>query len=186
MSRYKSRGKPKVAPTTMHKVNGEPWKARHGRRLGVAMHEEGFASLFCEQHKIAFKITNNGHHWQFRREEWKADWWPVSAHLVLNQAWAKGIHCQDVRQVVSELRHHGWANEENFKRYQPEDGGFLTPTEMRDQIIHRLETPSEIYKPFKRQPKPILGWRGWFLRVIAKLFGIYIWASTDLPLEDES
>lgn len=48
-------------------------------------------------------VTNHGHHWQFRRADIQADWWPSRAKFVINKDFAKGHHVHDWKQAQTQL-----------------------------------------------------------------------------------
>ena len=85
-------------------VYGEEPGARHDRRLRAALESESRVRAWCGNAGVDLSITNEGHHWHFRRGGAAADWWPSSAKLVLDQRWAEGIHIHDTHQLLRELK----------------------------------------------------------------------------------
>jgi hypothetical protein len=57
-------------------------------------------SVWCKNNGLTLHVTNRGHHWQVRRDGFKADWWPSSAKLVIQGRWQQGIHAHDYQQVI--------------------------------------------------------------------------------------
>ncbi len=89
-------GRSSVVP---YKV-GEGARRRHYRRLHANLGYETAVQKWCAEHGFAMRITNEGHHWQLRKGQFVAEWWPSSAKLVLNKAWQRGIHCHDYKQAL--------------------------------------------------------------------------------------
>ena len=80
---------------------------RHRRRFNVALTSEFLLQAWCSHRGLTLTITNNGHHWTFRRSgRTFAQWWPASAKVVLGFNWRGGIHCHDWIQVAKVLYQH--------------------------------------------------------------------------------
>lgn len=92
-------GKSELVP---YKHN-EDVKRRHMRRLGHALKNKSEVGEWCQERYIQFKVTNSGHHWQFRRENVNCDWWPSSAKFIHNQKFKKGLHVHDFQQLTDRL-----------------------------------------------------------------------------------
>lgn len=97
----RSAGRSRLIPFTP----GDAPEERHQRRLeynltaGRAKVEEWCAAL-----AITLTVTDEGHHWQFRRADgWIAEWWPSSAKLVIAKQYDRGVHVHDWTQAVREL-----------------------------------------------------------------------------------
>ena len=80
--------------------HGESAKTRHRRRLGKNLSEEKIVRQWCTNNGFALRITNDGHHWQFVKNDFLAEWWPSSAKLVIDKQWHDGIHCHDHGQAI--------------------------------------------------------------------------------------
>jgi hypothetical protein len=73
---------------------------RHTRRLHSNLRYEAEVSEWCRRRGFALRITNQGHHWQLKKDRFLAEWWPSSAKLVINKQWNRGYHCHDFRQAM--------------------------------------------------------------------------------------
>jgi len=76
---------------------------RHDRRKRENLAHCEVLEQFCREHGIEFKITNEGHHWQFRKDATLVEWWPSSAKIVINKRWHQGIHTHDWEQAKKVL-----------------------------------------------------------------------------------
>jgi hypothetical protein len=56
--------------------------------------------LWCAQHGLTLRVSNEGHHWQITDGVFLAEWWPSSAKLVIGKRWHSGIHCHDHKQAL--------------------------------------------------------------------------------------
>lgn len=86
-------------------VPEEPAMQRHKRRLEFNLKAEEWAREQATYLGLTLKVTNEGHHWQFRSADrsFKADWWPSSAKLVLMSRFNKGIHVHDHEAAMEEI-----------------------------------------------------------------------------------
>lgn len=84
-------------------IPGEPWRQRHERRKRAANDCSDRLQNWAQGRGVSLTITNEGHHYQFRRGDHRADWWPSSAKLVLDEQWRNGIHVHDYQAVVEIL-----------------------------------------------------------------------------------
>lgn len=81
-------------------VDGESFKDRHWRRLGMNAEQADAMREWCSKRGVKLSITNNGMHWQFQCPEGVLiEWWPSSAKLVIDKRWAHGIHVHDWTQA---------------------------------------------------------------------------------------
>lgn len=87
-------------------VEGEPPMQRHARRLEFNLKAQEWVREQTEKMGLALRVTNEGHHWQFRGigYDFKADWWPSSAKLVLNSRFNSGIHVHDYERAMQEIQ----------------------------------------------------------------------------------
>ncbi len=93
-------GRSRIAPY----IQGEEPSHRHFRRKRTAEATRADVEAWCRHQGLRLKISNDGHHWQFRNARGQlAEWWPSSAKLVLLQQYSRGIHCHDWRQVTGIL-----------------------------------------------------------------------------------
>lgn len=104
MKDVKSAGRSKLVPFK----HTESYQNRHKRRLTINLLHQNELEGWCRQYGIEFNIGNEGHHWQFRGQKRRADWWPSSGKLVINARWNRGIHCHDYTQVIVQLKSHGF------------------------------------------------------------------------------
>lgn len=87
-------------------IYGEPAKTRHDRRKEAALLHQGRVKQWCDNRGVTFTLGNDDHHWSFRKGKERADWWPSTAKLVLNQRWNEGLHCHDAAQMLRVLAGH--------------------------------------------------------------------------------
>lgn len=78
-------------------------KARHAARLQANLSGRASVEGWCSGRGVGLRITNGGHHWQFRRGAKLVEWWPSSAKLVMNKRWNHGIHTHGYDQVLRML-----------------------------------------------------------------------------------
>jgi hypothetical protein len=78
-------------------------KTRHQRRYFFNLQHQKIVEQWCKENEISLHVKNEGHHWIFVREQQRAEWWPSSAKMVINQQWRKGIHIHDYQQAIFEL-----------------------------------------------------------------------------------
>lgn len=84
---------------------GEDASTRHSRRLGTNLRRQQEVRRWCHENGISLRITNDGHHWQFIKTSFVAEWWPSSAKLVINKRWDDGVHCHDHCQAMKIIAH---------------------------------------------------------------------------------
>jgi len=89
---------------------------RHYRRLDSNLSAREEMEWFCHKHNIKFRVRNDGHHWQFKKNDKLIEWWPSSAKLVVFQQWDRGVHVFDWQQVQRLLVQHGFAYEEPIRQ----------------------------------------------------------------------
>lgn len=82
---------------------GEQPAKRHARRLYTNLKFQAKVRAWAKSHGIELKISNKGHHWRFILRDNVAEWWPSSAKLVINKAYAAGIHVHDYKQLMKQL-----------------------------------------------------------------------------------
>ncbi len=68
MAKYRDRYKAPNSPICPF-VPGESPDHRHYRRLTTNLNYADEVKKVCEQHNIICTITNEGHHWQFRKAQ---------------------------------------------------------------------------------------------------------------------
>lgn len=90
-------------PPKIKYLPGEPGSQRHQRRLDFAIGLIPLVKRWAAQEGIELVILNQNNHWIWRKGKQRADWWPSSAKLVLNQDFDNGIHAHDPGQVAREL-----------------------------------------------------------------------------------
>ncbi len=95
----RSVGRSKLVPF----IQGESAAARHERRKAENLRMSRALESWCRASGISFKISNEGHHWRFRKEGLFAEWWPSSAKLVRQGDYDRGIHVHDVNQAMKIL-----------------------------------------------------------------------------------
>lgn len=82
-------------------IAGEDPKERHARRAHEALiHVENATAKFSSI-GVRLSVKNDGQHWIMTKGNKRAEWWPSSAKLVINQRWQRGIHAHDWTQVFS-------------------------------------------------------------------------------------
>ena len=87
-------------------VASESWEERHRRRKQVALENKGEVEAWCRKHHWTLRVTNGGHHWQFRTDKNKLiEWFPSSGKLAIGQNWKEGIHCHDYQQLLKVLEY---------------------------------------------------------------------------------
>jgi hypothetical protein len=77
---------------------------RHTRRLDTNLCYQPHVREWCGKNAYTLLITNDGHHWQFKKGDFLAEWWPSSAKLVINKQWHSGIHCHDYQTGSADYR----------------------------------------------------------------------------------
>ncbi len=83
-------------------VPGEGASDRHARRLSVNVAEGRPAvEAWCQARGLRLRVNNGGHHWIIDRPGWRAEWWPSSAKLVIQQKWDRGVHVHDWQQALA-------------------------------------------------------------------------------------
>lgn len=92
-------GRSHVAPF----VPGEGPRERHERRKDTNLTYVDELKRWCDTHGWQFEVKNDHHHWIFRKEGTKVEWWPSTAKLVKNQKWTKAYHCHDYLQLETFL-----------------------------------------------------------------------------------
>jgi hypothetical protein len=100
MARYRDKSNCKHKATVSKRVKGETKDERHERRLRTAFNHKDELRAWCIAHGATFKIHNEGMHWQIKIGKMQFDWWPISAKLIINQKWQKGIHVHDYKQLI--------------------------------------------------------------------------------------
>lgn len=84
-------------------IPGEPYGARHERRLKRNLEYRERVKTWCHNRGVTLQIKNEGHHWIFLHDRNRADWWPSSAKLVFGCKYAKGVHVHDWRQAIEQI-----------------------------------------------------------------------------------
>lgn len=79
---------------------------RHDRRLAFNMGKRDLVRKWAEENGVELKISNNGHHWRFKRGRRNAEWWPSSAKMVLQRQYNADHHIYDHEQAIEVLRRH--------------------------------------------------------------------------------
>lgn len=102
-NRIRDARKAEIAPQVVQFDPTEHYADRHRRRLSTNLEFEPAVREWCEKHGVDLRVTNEGHHWQFRAGKMIAEWWPSSAKLVLNKHWRRGIHVHDIYQLFHTL-----------------------------------------------------------------------------------
>lgn len=85
---------------------GEDAGTRHARRLTFNLAAKHELEAWCRGRGVHFKVSNDGHHWRFKRAQLIAEWWPSSAKLVLQQRYENGVHVHDHMQAREILAKH--------------------------------------------------------------------------------
>ena len=85
-------------------VPGEDAADRHVRRAREAVDQAKPAMVAFARFGVTLTIMNFGGHWIMTHGSRRAEWWPSSAKLVVNQKWQRGIHAHDWTQVLNYLR----------------------------------------------------------------------------------
>jgi hypothetical protein len=76
-------------------------KVRHGKRLDAALADLSDCIAWGKAKGITIDVKNDGHHWQFRRDEkLVAQWWPSSAKFIYRSDFKNGIHAHGWDQVA--------------------------------------------------------------------------------------
>ncbi len=99
-SDVKNLGRSRIAP---YKEN-ETVSERHERRKNINAKRKRHLSTWCQINGIKIEIKNDNHHWILTRGKNRAEWYPSSAKLVINQQWNKGIHCHDYQKLIDYLK----------------------------------------------------------------------------------
>lgn len=88
---------------------GEAPESRHARRKKTNLDQgPAIVAAWASRVGVRFRITNDGHHWQFRYADLSVDWWPSTAKLVRNQRFPEGVHVYDYEQAMAiAARHFG-------------------------------------------------------------------------------
>lgn len=94
-----SMGKSKVIPYR----RWERFNDRHERRLKTNLLQQDEIASWCIHRGIALRVTNDGHHWQFRWHGHIGEWWPASAKFVIDKRWRNGIHVHDWQQLKAAI-----------------------------------------------------------------------------------
>ena len=92
------------------------------------------AIAWCESRGLDFKVSNGGHHWQFRQGTWSADWWPGSRKLYVGD---QKLSADTVRGVLEMIA--GNMPEPPAPEEPPFDGDG-DPTARVDSLESRLDT----------------------------------------------
>lgn len=99
LAKHRDKSKSPLATDSVYS-HDEGTEQRHARRQATAVHK-GRKRLedYCKAKGFSFDVTNEGLHWQIRHGLILIEWWPITAKMVVNKQWTKGIHVHDVRQL---------------------------------------------------------------------------------------
>ncbi len=99
--KYKDRRRTRSAVITP--IDGEDYRTRHKRRLDLNLSKQDFVAEEAAALGLTLRVTNDGHHWQFRGGDLNADWWPSSAKLVFDSKFKSGVHVHDYQRLIEEI-----------------------------------------------------------------------------------
>ena len=83
---------------------GEPWEARHKRRLTVALDDLERMRRHLASERTIIATYNDGAHWKIQRCGKLFEWWPESGRLVVDKHWDRAGKAHDVDHVVAVVR----------------------------------------------------------------------------------
>jgi hypothetical protein len=87
-------------------IPGEDAKARHARRLDVAVDFEPIVRAWVRERGGTLTVNNGTHHWQIKIGKLMVQWWPSTAKCVRGQNWGRAIKIHDFKQLIVTVE--GW------------------------------------------------------------------------------
>ncbi len=82
-------------------IRGEPWQARHNRRLAASIDFQKDARSWCSNRGIDFTVSEDDEVWTFSQGNRKIRWFPKTAKLTIGRK--STHHVQDWYGVISYL-----------------------------------------------------------------------------------
>ncbi len=89
------------------------------RRLDYNIAQQNVVRGWTDKNGITMKVTNNGHHWHFRKlhdghdklpkykqKTTQADWWPSTARFVLQRRYGNDLKVVDHEHLIELLDEH--------------------------------------------------------------------------------